>query len=98
MRRHSREVAGQPMVPLFATTHGPQYMSDHFQKEFSFLGIESSPAFAIRTLAPRADCPSVSEGTARGERSGDRDTLLVCPNHPMVLFLEHRIELKSEFP
>ena len=25
--------------------HGSQYMSDHFQKEFAFLGIESSPAF-----------------------------------------------------
>jgi len=25
--------------------HGSQYMSDHFQKEISFLGIESSPAF-----------------------------------------------------
>ena len=25
--------------------HGSQYMSDHFQKELSFLGIESSPAF-----------------------------------------------------
>jgi putative transposase len=28
-----------------ATTTGPQYMSDHFQKELRFLGIESSPAF-----------------------------------------------------
>ena len=25
--------------------HGSQYMSDHFQKEIKFLGIESSPAF-----------------------------------------------------
>lgn len=25
--------------------HGSQYMSDHFQKEFRFLGMESSPAF-----------------------------------------------------
>jgi transposase InsO family protein len=25
--------------------HGSQYMSDHFQKELTFLGIESSPAF-----------------------------------------------------
>jgi transposase InsO family protein len=25
--------------------HGSQYMSDHFQKEIAFLGIESSPAF-----------------------------------------------------
>jgi putative transposase len=25
--------------------HGSQYMSDHFQKEMAFLGIESSPAF-----------------------------------------------------
>lgn len=25
--------------------HGSQYMSDHFQKEFAFLGMESSPAF-----------------------------------------------------
>jgi transposase InsO family protein len=25
--------------------HGSQYMSDHFQKELRFLGIESSPAF-----------------------------------------------------
>jgi transposase InsO family protein len=25
--------------------HGSQYMSDHFQKEITFLGIESSPAF-----------------------------------------------------
>ena len=25
--------------------HGSQYMSDHFQKELEFLGIESSPAF-----------------------------------------------------
>src|SRR4051794_32527207 len=25
--------------------HGSHYMSDHFQKEFAFLGIESSPAF-----------------------------------------------------
>ena len=25
--------------------HGSQYMSDHFQKEIEFLGIESSPAF-----------------------------------------------------
>ena len=25
--------------------HGLQYMSDHFQKELAFLGIESSPAF-----------------------------------------------------
>jgi len=25
--------------------HGSQYMSDHFQKERTFLGIESSPAF-----------------------------------------------------
>jgi putative transposase len=25
--------------------HGSQYMSDHFQKEVIFLGIESSPAF-----------------------------------------------------
>ena len=25
--------------------HGTQYMSDHFQKELKFLGIESSPAF-----------------------------------------------------
>jgi putative transposase len=25
--------------------HGSQYMSDHFQKELAFLGIESSPAF-----------------------------------------------------
>ena len=28
--------------------HGSQYMSDHFQKEIAFLGIESSPAF-VRT-------------------------------------------------
>jgi transposase InsO family protein len=28
--------------------HGTQYMSDHFQKEIAFLGIESSPAF-VRT-------------------------------------------------
>jgi putative transposase len=28
--------------------HGSQYMSDHFQKELAFLGIESSPAF-VRT-------------------------------------------------
>jgi transposase InsO family protein len=26
--------------------HGSQYMSDHFQREIAFLGIESSPAFA----------------------------------------------------
>ena len=25
--------------------HGSQYMSDHFQKEIAFLGMESSPAF-----------------------------------------------------
>ena len=25
--------------------HGSQYMSDHFQKELAFLGIESSPPF-----------------------------------------------------
>ena len=25
--------------------HGSQYMSDHFQKEITFLGLESSPAF-----------------------------------------------------
>ena len=25
--------------------HGSQYMSDHFQKEIAFLGIQSSPAF-----------------------------------------------------
>jgi putative transposase len=25
--------------------HGSQYMSDHFQKEIAFLGVESSPAF-----------------------------------------------------
>jgi transposase InsO family protein len=25
--------------------HGSQYMSDHFQKEIAFLGLESSPAF-----------------------------------------------------
>jgi transposase InsO family protein len=25
--------------------HGSLYMSDHFQKEIAFLGIESSPAF-----------------------------------------------------
>jgi transposase InsO family protein len=25
--------------------HGSQYMSDHFQREIAFLGIESSPAF-----------------------------------------------------
>lgn len=25
--------------------HGSQYMSDHFQKELAFLGIDSSPAF-----------------------------------------------------
>jgi putative transposase len=25
--------------------HGSRYMSDHFQKELAFLGIESSPAF-----------------------------------------------------
>ena len=25
--------------------HGSQYMSDHFQKELTFLGIDSSPAF-----------------------------------------------------
>src|ERR671928_762242 len=25
--------------------HGSQYMSDHFQNELAFLGIESSPAF-----------------------------------------------------
>jgi putative transposase len=29
--------------------HGSQYMSDHFQKEIAFLGIESSPAF-VRAL------------------------------------------------
>ena len=28
--------------------HGSQYMSDHFQREIAFLGIESSPAF-VRT-------------------------------------------------
>jgi transposase InsO family protein len=28
--------------------HGSQYMSDHFQKELAFLGIDSSPAF-VRT-------------------------------------------------
>ena len=25
--------------------HGSQYMSDHFQRELRFLGVESSPAF-----------------------------------------------------
>jgi putative transposase len=37
--------------------HGSQYMSDHFQKEIAFLGIESSPAFVH---AP--------EGNGRAER------------------------------
>ena len=31
--------------------HGSQYMSDHFQKEIAFLGIESSPAFVQRATA-----------------------------------------------
>jgi putative transposase len=39
--------------------HGSQYMSDHFQKEIAFLGIESSPAFV---RAP--------EGNGCAERSG----------------------------
>jgi hypothetical protein len=32
--------------------HGSQYMSDHFQKEIAFLGIESLPAFV---RAPEGD-------------------------------------------
>ena len=31
--------------PAVRHDHGSQYMSDHFQKESAFLGIESSPAF-----------------------------------------------------
>ena len=31
-------------IPV-ASDHGSQYMSDHFQREIAFLGIESSPAF-----------------------------------------------------
>src|SRR3954467_10815573 len=30
---------------ITAPSNGSQYMSDHFQKELAFLGIESSPAF-----------------------------------------------------
>jgi transposase InsO family protein len=33
--------------------HGSQYMSDHFQKEIAFLGIESSPAFVRKGCAER---------------------------------------------
>jgi hypothetical protein len=43
--------------------HGSQYMSDHFQKEIAFLGIESSPAFVRAPVAMAA--PSGSSGRSR---------------------------------
>src|SRR3954449_12881819 len=36
---------GGPAAWRCVTIHGSQYMSDHFQKELAFLGIDSSPAF-----------------------------------------------------
>jgi hypothetical protein len=43
--------------------NGSQYMSDHFQKEITFLGIESSPAFL---RAPDGNgCPSGSSARSR---------------------------------
>jgi transposase InsO family protein len=50
LRQGVREHFGA-FVPKAATglrirhDHGSQYMSDHFQKELRFLGMESSPAF-----------------------------------------------------
>ena len=51
--------------------HGSQYMSDAFQGELRFLGIESSPAFV---RAP--------EGNGCAERFGQltRPSAMVCPN------------------
>jgi transposase InsO family protein len=45
-RRHFGGFAGDVARGLaMRHDHGSQYMSDHFQKELAFLGIESSPAF-----------------------------------------------------
>ena len=48
--------------------HGSQYMSDHFQKELAFLGIESSPAFvrAGRQRLRRAIHPDAEGEPALG--------------------------------
>src|SRR4051794_2896291 len=48
--------------------HGSQYMSDHFQTEIAFLGIESSPAFVRRRKAMAA--PRGSFGRSRKACSG----------------------------
>ena len=58
--------------------HGSQYMSDYFQKEIGFLGIESSPAFvraprgrsAFRAvcMTSRADCQSRLRAILRRSR------------------------------
>src|SRR4051812_45481999 len=46
MRRHFAAFAKDVARGLsLRHDHGSQYMSDHFQKELAFLGIESSPAF-----------------------------------------------------
>jgi putative transposase len=46
VRRHFRAFAKDAARGLSVRhDHGSQYMSDHFQKELAFLGIESSPAF-----------------------------------------------------
>ena len=46
VRRHFAAFAKEAARGLsIRHDHGSQYMSDHFQKELAFLGIESSPAF-----------------------------------------------------
>ena len=40
-----RDMSGDARGLAVRHDHGSQYMSDHFQKEIAFLGIESSPAF-----------------------------------------------------
>ena len=51
--------------------HGSQYMSDHFQKEIAFLGIESSSAFV---RAPEGNgCAERCIGTLKEEPAPGQD-------------------------
>jgi hypothetical protein len=53
VRQHFGAIGKDVVVGLMLRhDHGPNYMSDDFQSEIAFLGIEASPAFVRRALHP----------------------------------------------
>ena len=92
--------------------HGSQYMSDHFQKELAFLGIESSPAFVrapegngcaerfIRTLKENllwVRTFDTDRGTASGAARVPRDLQHDLADRAARLHLTQRHSGRSSF-